>query len=137
MATFYEEIAPGHTVTCYACKGPIREAVFYHQCDVRITGDRRARNYCFSCMASREICRRCKESYTKMFCPLSLRANDEILRQLHESKNQKIPLVERPTFETAKPKQVEMPLELKDPITKFQKARAEFYCLLAEYSSMV
>ena len=40
MATYYEELPQGLVVQCYLCKGPIREFVYRHQCDVRITKDR-------------------------------------------------------------------------------------------------
>ncbi len=114
MATFYEDIPEGLVLTCYGCHGPVREAVYHHQCDIRITPI--LRDYCFSCMAERNICKRCHESYTKLFCSVSLRNPPEIIK-----------IFEQP------PQVLTIPIECVNPQTHHDKERAKFYCLLAEY----
>ena len=141
MATYYEEIPSGSVMKCYRCESFIRDAVFYHQCDVRIAATRVAPGYCFSCMAERNVCKRCKDKYTKMFCPMSFRANEEIVRCMREisgpqskQKTPQLPLIESPTTRTIVK---DLPIELLKPLTAQDKARAEFYCLIAEYCSLV
>jgi len=111
MATYYEELPQGLVVQCYLCKGPIREFVYRHQCDVRITKDRTLPEYCISCMIERKNCKRCKDSYSRIFSAVSIRASDELLQQIraidprcttqhYNSNKKRIPLIERAVVTT-------------------------------------
>jgi hypothetical protein len=79
MATYAEELSPGVVIKCFECRGPVRNSVYHHQCDVQWAGGS-CPGYCFSCMASRGVCKRCNDSYTRLFHPLSLRGSPEIRR---------------------------------------------------------
>lgn len=75
MATFTEDLQMGTVVWCYSCTGPIREAVYRHQCDVRAfsSHNRVSPAYCFSCMIARGVCKRCGDSFGKFFTATSIR----------------------------------------------------------------
>lgn len=159
MATYYEEIPQGIVIWCVGCKGPIREVVYHHQCDIRITPDRTYPNYCFSCMAERKVCRRCKDDYSEMFSSVSLRTTEEMLRHIRAIvprvirvarvarvvppphleqilEKKRIPLVERAVVTTSQ-RTIDIPKELQNPQTQHEKARSNFYRMLAEYSTIV
>jgi hypothetical protein len=77
MATFAEDV---FIDWCAGCKGPTREAIYRHQCDVRISATRDCPGYCLNCMIGRGICKRCGDSYGKFFNACSLRADTDTLK---------------------------------------------------------
>ena len=64
MGTYAEDLSPGVLVECYECFSPVRNTVYRHQCDIIRTG---SPSYCFSCMAARGICKKCKHYYAQLF----------------------------------------------------------------------
>lgn len=87
MATFTEDLQPGTVTKCYECRAPVRQAVYRHQCDVRIEREC-SPGYCFSCIAARGpngLCNRCRDPYTKLFWPGSLRADEATMWQYKET----------------------------------------------------
>lgn len=66
MSTFSERLDQGCVVRCFDCKGPVRDVVFKHYCDIQIMSERHMPSYCYVCMISRNICKRCKEPFARL-----------------------------------------------------------------------